>query len=52
MEIETPFLCPLCENDLVISGGEVLCKNEECSYDKTFEEIFIHYAEIRKYPRK
>ena len=45
------FKCPLCENELLDSRGELICSNVECRYDKTFDEIIEEFCLLKRYER-
>ena len=47
----TDFKCPKCGEKIYLQGQELLCENEECSYDLEVLELFSRYAESNKYER-
>lgn len=42
---ESEYICPLCESILLESDSEFFCSNENCKFDKTFDELVFFYAE-------
>ena len=52
-EIRTGWICPFCEKgEIIQTGFEFVCENEDCKYDKTSGELFSAYAEMMDFKRK
>lgn len=45
----TGYKCPLCGAEIILSGQEFICKNDDCRYDKIALEVFYEYANYREY---
>ena len=38
-ESETDFLCPICNNIIILCGSQIYCKDDNCNFNPTIMDL-------------
>ena len=45
--INQKYECPICQSPVFLSDTELICENDNCTFDKTIVDLVSFYCENR-----